>query len=119
VSVVPGCAFGLGIERGVRVSGRQARAGAGRRLDRLVAERELHDVYHRVAVGAPVESVALIADEEAADVTVGCARRGLVGHTLRGSLVGEVTATAPCPVVAPLEAAAAPVGRVSHAYPRA
>ena len=110
VSVADG--FGLG----VAVSGHQARADARRRLDRVVEEHELPDEEHRVAVGDPVEAVALIAAEEAADVIVVGARRGLLGRTLRSSLADELAATAPCPVVG---APAALAARLSHAGPRA
>jgi nucleotide-binding universal stress UspA family protein len=119
VSVADGYGFGLGIEGGGSVSERQARARARRRLDRLVAEHELPDEEHRIAVGDPVESVALIAAEEAADVIVVGARRGLLGRTLRSSLAAELAATAPCPVVvAPPEAAAGTAARASHAHLR-
>jgi nucleotide-binding universal stress UspA family protein len=115
VSVADGHGFGLGES----ASERQARTGARRRLDRLVAEHELPDEGHRVAVGDAVEAVALVAAEEAADVIVVGARRGLLGRTLRSSLAAELAATAPCPVVvAPPEAAAATAGRASHAHLR-
>jgi nucleotide-binding universal stress UspA family protein len=99
VSIADGLGFALGAEDGESLSGRQAQAGAQRRLERLVAEHSLPDEEHRVAVGDPVESVATIAVEEAADLIVVGSRRGLLGRTLRSSLAAELASTAPCPVV--------------------
>jgi nucleotide-binding universal stress UspA family protein len=110
VSVADGPGFGLGEDGGESVSGRQAEAGAQRRLERLVAEHELPDEEHRVAVGDPVEAVATIAAEEAADLIVVGSRRGLLGRTLRSSLAAELASTAPCPVVVAPPVAAAALG---------
>jgi nucleotide-binding universal stress UspA family protein len=112
VSVADGLGFALGVESGESVSARQAQAGAQRRLERLVAEHDLPDEEHRVAVGDPVESVATIAAEEAAHLIVVGARHGLLGRSLRSSLACELASTAPCPVVvAPPEAARPPADR--------
>jgi nucleotide-binding universal stress UspA family protein len=93
---------------------------AGRRLERIVARHGLPEEEHRVAVGDPVESVTVIAAEEAADLIVVGARRGLLGRSFRSSLASELAATAPCPVVvAPPEAADAAPARPSLARPPA
>ena len=114
VSVADGLGFALGVENGESLSARQAQAGAQRRLERLVAEHDLPAEEHRVALGDPVESVATIAAEEAADLIVVAARRSLLGRSLRCSLAGELASTAPCPVVvAPPEAARAPAAERS------
>ncbi len=107
-------ANGLGTETGSgeSLSARQARAGAQRRLERIVAEHDLSQEEHRVAAGDPAEAVAVIAAEEAADLIVVGARRGLLGRTLRSALARELAATASCPVVvAPPEAADAAARR--------
>lgn len=63
---------------------------------------------HRIAGGDPAESVARIADEEAADLIVVGARLGLFGRPARTPLATELAATARCPVVVvPPDAAAA------------
>jgi nucleotide-binding universal stress UspA family protein len=91
---------------------RRARAGAKRRLERIVAEHGLSPEEHRVATGDPAEAVATIAAEEAADLIVVGARNGLRGRTLRSALARELAATASCPVVvAPPEPAGAAAGR--------
>ena len=53
----------------------------------------------RVAAGDPAEAVARIAAEEAADVIVLGARRGLRAQTLRCVLAADLAATASCPVL--------------------
>jgi len=110
VSVADGLGFGLGVDDGESVSRRQAKAGAQRRLERLVADHELPDEEHRVAVGDPVEAVATIAAEEAADLIVVGSRRGLLGRTFRSSLAAELASTAPCPVVVAPPAGATALG---------
>jgi nucleotide-binding universal stress UspA family protein len=97
VSIADGLRAGTGTGEGVTAT--QARAGAIRRLNRLVAEHDLAGEEHRVAAGDPAEAVAVIAAEEAADLIVVGARRGLLGRTLRSSLARELAATASCPVV--------------------
>jgi K+-sensing histidine kinase KdpD len=57
------------------------------------------DEEQRVAAGDPAEAVARIAAEEAADMIVVGARRGLRAQTLRSLLAADLAATAPCPVV--------------------
>ena len=66
--------------------------------DRTGAD-EVIDEERRVAAGDPAEAVARIAAEEAADLIVVGARRGLRGGALRSLLAGDLAATAPCPVV--------------------
>jgi nucleotide-binding universal stress UspA family protein len=74
---------------------------------------------HRVAAGDPAEAVAVIAAEEAADLVVVGARRGLLGRTVGDGLARELAATAPCPVVVALPVAAAGgARRASFALPR-
>ena len=93
-------------ENGAVDSRRRARARAARQLGRVVVEYDLSDLEHRVAAGDPAEAVALIAAEEAADLIIVGARRGLLGGGLRSSFAGELAATASCPVVvAPPEGA--------------
>jgi len=83
---------------------------------RAPAEHELPEEEHRVAVGDPVESVTVIAAEEAADLIVVGARRGRLGRSFRSSLASELASSAPCPVVvAPPEAAQVVSGRSSPA----
>jgi nucleotide-binding universal stress UspA family protein len=53
----------------------------------------------RVAAGDPAEAVARIAAEEAADIIVLGARRGLRPQTLRCVLAADLAATASCPVL--------------------
>jgi nucleotide-binding universal stress UspA family protein len=86
-----------GIDEGLTAL--QAQSGAKRSLQRLAARHALVDEEQRVAVGDPAEAVARIAAEEAADLIVVGARRGLRARTLRTSLAGELAAIAPCPVV--------------------
>jgi nucleotide-binding universal stress UspA family protein len=94
------------------LTARQGRAGAERRLERIVAEHDLSHVERRVAAGDPAEAVAVIAAEEAAELIVVGARRGVLGRTLRSSFARDLAATAPCPVVvAPPESAEAVAGR--------
>jgi nucleotide-binding universal stress UspA family protein len=86
-----------GIDEGITAM--QADAGAKRRLQRLAAAHDLADAEQRVAAGDPAEAVARIAAEEAVDLIVVGARRGLRARTLRSLLAGDLAATAACPVV--------------------
>lgn len=81
------------------VTATNARAGAKRRLQRLAAEHDVADEEQRIATGDPAEAVARIAAEEAADLIVVGARRGLRARTLRTALASDLSATASCPVV--------------------
>lgn len=93
-----GIADGMGgIDEGLTAA--QAQAGAKQRLHRLAVRHHMPDEEQRVATGDPAESVARIAAEEAADLIVVGARRGLRARTLQSSLAGNLAATAPCPVV--------------------
>jgi nucleotide-binding universal stress UspA family protein len=108
--------FDTKTENGEGLSARQARAGAEQRLERIVAEHDLPQEEHRVAAGDPAEAVAMIAAEEAADLIVVGARRGLLGHALRSPLARGLAATASCPVlVAPPESAQAVTSRTGRA----
>jgi K+-sensing histidine kinase KdpD len=71
----------------------------GRLGGKDTVEREETDEEQRVAAGDPAEEVARIAAEEAADVIVVGARRGLRAETLRSLLAADLAATASCPVV--------------------
>lgn len=103
---------------GESLSARQSLAGAHRRLARILAEHDLPPEAHRIAAGDPAEAVAVIAAEEAADLVVVGARRGVFGRTLRSAFARELAATASCPVVvAPPEAALAVAGRAAAAVP--
>jgi nucleotide-binding universal stress UspA family protein len=62
-------------------------------------ERDETDEEQRVVAGDPAEEVARIAAEEAADMIVVGARRGLRAETLRSLLAADLAATASCPVV--------------------
>jgi nucleotide-binding universal stress UspA family protein len=62
-------------------------------------DREGSDEEQRVAGGDPAEAVARIAAEEAADLIVVGAQRGLRPKTLRSLLAADLAATASCPVV--------------------
>jgi nucleotide-binding universal stress UspA family protein len=86
-----------GIDEGVTAM--QAEAGARRRLHRIAVEQGVFDEEERVATGDPAEAVARIAAEEAADLIVIGARRGLRAQTFRSSHAGDLAATASCPVV--------------------
>jgi nucleotide-binding universal stress UspA family protein len=77
----------------------QLRAGARRRLQRLAVEHGLLDEEQRVVGGDLAEAVARVAAEEAADVIVVGARRGLRTRTLLSLVAGDLAATASCPVV--------------------
>ena len=57
------------------------------------------DEEQRVTDGDPAEAVARIAADEAADVIVLGARRGLRARTLRSLLAADLAATASCAVV--------------------
>jgi nucleotide-binding universal stress UspA family protein len=57
------------------------------------------DEQQRVAGGDPAEAVARIATDEAADLIVLGARRGLRAGTFRSALAEDLAATAACPVV--------------------
>ena len=87
---------------------RQATAAAAL-LERLAAERRGPDAReYRVEVGSPVETLADIAADEAAELIVVGARRGFRKRTLRSELARELAETAPCPVlVAPPESSVA------------
>ncbi len=119
VSIADG--LGADTENGEGLSARQARAGAERRLELIVAEHDLSHEEHRIAAGDPVEAVAMIAAEEAADLIVVGARRGLFGRALRSPLARGLAATASCPVlVAPhdsIETVAGRTGRARSARP--
>jgi nucleotide-binding universal stress UspA family protein len=86
-----------GIDEGVTAA--QAHAGTKRRLQQLSAKHRLTEAEQRIAIGDPAEAVARIAAEEAADLIVVGARRGLRTRTLRALLAGDLAATASCPVV--------------------
>lgn len=77
----------------------QAEAGAKRRLQRLAAQQGIFDEEERIAAGNPAEAVAPIAAEEAADLIVVGAQRGLRARTLRTVLAADLAATASCPVL--------------------
>ncbi len=96
------------------LSAGQARADATRQMERIAGPDDLSLVEQRVAEGdEPAEALAVIAAEEAADLIVVGARRGLFGRTLRTAFAQELAETAPCPVVvAPPEAAGVVVGRL-------
>src|SRR6266702_4092583 len=114
VSIADG--FGAKTENGEGLSARQARAGAEQRLERIVTEHDLPHEEHRVSVGDPVEAVAMIAAEEAADLIVVGASRGLLGHALRSPLARGLAATASWPVlVSPPESTQAVTGRTGRA----
>jgi nucleotide-binding universal stress UspA family protein len=96
--ILIGIADGVGgIDEGLTAA--QAQTGAKRRLHHLAVRHDLSDEEQRVATGDPAEAVARIAAEEAVDVIVVGARRGLRARTLRSLLAGDLAATAPCPVV--------------------
>jgi nucleotide-binding universal stress UspA family protein len=74
--------------------------------DRPSTAYHLRPEEHRVAEGDPAEAVAVIAAEEAADLIVVGARRGVFGSLRRITFARELASTASCPVVvAPPEAA--------------
>ena len=84
--------------------------GAGAKTE--PPELELWNEEHRIAAGDPAEAVAMIAAEEAADLIVIGARRGLLGRVLRSPLALRLAATVSCPVLValpePTEAFAGP-----------
>jgi nucleotide-binding universal stress UspA family protein len=86
-----------GIDEGLTAA--QTQAGAKRRLHGLAVRHDLSGGEQRVAAGDPAEAVARIAAEEAVDLIVVGARRGLRARTLRSLLAGDLAATAPCPVL--------------------
>jgi nucleotide-binding universal stress UspA family protein len=102
VAVAEAANSGEGVEG---LTATQARSGAKRRLERIVAQHNVPYAERRVAAGDPAETVAVIASEEAADLIVVGSSRGRFGRTLRSRLASELAATASCPVVvAPPEA---------------
>jgi nucleotide-binding universal stress UspA family protein len=81
-----------------------------RRADAASAGRNGADEEQRVAAGDPAEAIARIAMDEAADLIVVGARRGLRPGTLRSELVEDLAATAACPVVVAPPQARRPAG---------
>ncbi len=69
-----------------------AHAAEAERSDRGDEER-------RIAGGDPAEAVARISMDEAADLIIVGARRGLRPGSFRSPLAEDLTTTAPCPVV--------------------
>jgi nucleotide-binding universal stress UspA family protein len=65
----------------------------------------------RIAGTDPAEAVAQIATDEAADLIVVGARRGLRAGTFRSALAEDLAATASCPVVIAPPRTRAPAGR--------
>jgi nucleotide-binding universal stress UspA family protein len=57
------------------------------------------DEEQRIADGDPAEAVARISMDEAADLIIVSARRGLRPGSFRSPLAENLTITAPCPVV--------------------
>lgn len=57
------------------------------------------DEERRIAGGDPAETVARISMDEAADLIIVGARRGLRPGSFRSPLAEDLTTTAPCPVV--------------------
>jgi|SRR5215471_3206947 len=57
------------------------------------------DEERRIAAGDPAEAVARVSMDEAADLIIIGARRGLRPGSFRSPLAENLTATAPCPVV--------------------
>lgn len=57
------------------------------------------DEERRIARGDPAETVARISMDEAADLIIVGARRGLRPGSFRSPLAEDLTTTAPCPVV--------------------
>jgi nucleotide-binding universal stress UspA family protein len=76
-----------------------AAAAATRAVRRLAAEHLVADEDQRIAAGDPAEAVARIAAEEAGDLIVVGARRGLRPRTMQSILARDLAATASCPVV--------------------
>ncbi len=60
---------------------------------------ERGDEERRIAAGDSAEAVARISMDEAADLIVVGARRGLRPGSFRSQLAEDITTTAPCPVV--------------------
>ena len=96
--VATGYAAGDGAEGLAAV---QARQGAIRLLDRLAREHGVSaDADHRAELGEPAEALARIAVEEGAMlIVVGSRRQGRRRRKLISALAGDLTGTAPCPVV--------------------
>ncbi len=77
----------------------QSRQGGHHLLERAAREHS-PAAERRVEVGEPAEALARIASEEAATlIVVGSRPHGWRRLRLRSSLAGDLTATAPCPVV--------------------
>lgn len=70
------------------------------------------DEEQRIGGGDPAEAVARIAMDEAADLIVVGARRGLRAGTFRSPLAEDLAVTAACPVVVAPPRARGPVGPV-------
>ena len=68
------------------------------------------DEEQRIGGGDPAEAVARIAMDEAADLIVVGARRGLRAGTFRSPLADDLAVTAACPVVVAPPRARGPVG---------
>jgi nucleotide-binding universal stress UspA family protein len=97
---------------------RVAREEAGARLLEQVADAAgVVEADHRVAVGAPAERLADIADDERADLlVVGSRGRGPLKAAFLGSVSKSLVGLARCPVlIVPPEAARSRVGRTPPA----
>jgi nucleotide-binding universal stress UspA family protein len=68
------------------------------------------DEERRIAGGDPAEAVARISMDEAADLIIVGARRGLRPGSFRSPLAEDITTTAPCPVVIAPPQARSPAG---------
>jgi nucleotide-binding universal stress UspA family protein len=78
----------------------QGRRGGMRLLERLVTSNEVARAEQRVEIGEPAPELARIAREEAATVIIlGSRKRGWPRATLQSTIAGELTETAPCPVL--------------------
>lgn len=78
----------------------RAQEGARRLIERLASDHDLAGRGEgRVEIGPPIETLAAVAAEEAAELIVVGARRGLRRRTLQSKIARELAATAVCPVV--------------------
>jgi nucleotide-binding universal stress UspA family protein len=92
-------AYGWTDTRTKSLTTEQGRQGGNRLLERIARESSLQ-AERRVEVGEPVEALARIAAEEAANlIVVGSQRQGWRRPRLRSRLAGDLAAAAPCPVV--------------------
>jgi nucleotide-binding universal stress UspA family protein len=96
----PAPGIGLSARELMDVSPDELLASGDALLERILEEEELPHAERRVVLGLPADSLAALADEEAAElIVVGSRGRGAFRAALLGSLSTSLLGIAPCPVL--------------------